>query len=80
MPQSKNETISVLSFDSKYERHEPTDAAQGKRVLHFQRRQEMGGYYFTAGNYRMLRDFFAKMHAADEQQVVLVPAQPIAAK
>jgi hypothetical protein len=72
LPQAKSETIAVLSFEGKYERQE--------RTLHFQRRQEIGGYYFAADNYHMLRDFFAKVHAADEQQVVLLPAQPATPK
>lgn len=72
MPQAKSVTYSVLTFEGKYERQD--------RALRFQRRQDIGGYYFEASNYHLLRDFFSKLHVADEQQVVLLPAQPKAAQ
>ncbi|HEV8385790.1 MAG TPA: DUF3857 domain-containing protein [Candidatus Acidoferrales bacterium] len=79
LPQPKSENIATLVFDSKYERS-PAPAGHSETVLHFLRKQEIGTYYFPASNYHQLREFFARVHAADEQQVVLVPAQPVAVK
>jgi hypothetical protein len=68
LPAPRSEKITVLSFESAYEKQE--------HGLHFVRKLEVGGYYFETYSYSILRNFFTALRAADEQQVVLLPATP----
>lgn len=68
LPARKSEKITVLSFDATYEKQE--------HALRFVRKLEVGGYYFETYSFSILRNFFTALRAADEQQVVLLPARP----
>lgn len=66
LPNALNETSAFAEFHTSFEKNEGS--------LHFRRHFAINGIYFSTSYYKPLREFFDKVRASDEQQVVLQSA------